>query len=133
MGYVAMSKSHHDLPCFECKAMCCRYLAMEIDRPTSKREYDQIRWFLLHRNVFVFIDHDKAWYLEFETPCEALDPDTHHCTKYDERPRICREHGEQDVPECDFHGEEPHIARFATTDEFEAYLERKGIDWRWKS
>lgn len=106
---------------------------MEIDTPTCKRDYDNIRWYLLHKDVHVFMDHEETWYLEFESPCEALDEQTHRCAKYTHRPKICREHGNEDAAECEFHSEnEPHAERFSTATEFEAYLAQKGIDWCWK-
>jgi Fe-S-cluster containining protein len=106
---------------------------MEIDEPTCKRDYDNIRWYLLHRGVHVFRDHDGAWYLEFESPCEALSDETQLCTKYEHRPKICREHGEEAAAECEFHSDdEPHDLRFSDVHEYEAYLDGQGIDWRWK-
>ncbi|MFO7870227.1 MAG: YkgJ family cysteine cluster protein [Kiritimatiellia bacterium] len=119
--------------CASCDAMCCRYVALEFDKPTSKFEYDQVRWFLMHKNVYVFIDHDGSWYVEFATDCENLQPDN-RCGAYQKRPAICREHGhaESDA-DCEFHGEgDPHRIRFGTAKEFENYLDSKGIDWRWK-
>jgi Fe-S-cluster containining protein len=118
--------------CHNCPAMCCRYVASEIDAPTSKREYDNIRWYLMHRDVFVFVDHEDDWYLEFETACENLGADN-RCQRYEERPRICREHGDTDV-DCEFHaGTEPHKIRFSTAAEFEAWLDSQGIKWRRKA
>ena len=117
--------------CDRCDAMCCRYVATEIDRPTCKRDYDNIRWYLLHRNVYVFIDHDGGWFIEFETPCECLDADG-RCARYTERPRICREHGDGAV-DCELHGETaPHVERFGSAEGFEAWLDERGIDWRWR-
>jgi len=117
--------------CRECGARCCRYLATEIDRPTCKRDYDYIRWYLLHGNVHVFADHDGDWYLEMESRCEHLGPDG-TCTNYDNRPRICRRYGADDQT-CEFLSKDaPHKVRFSTATEFEAWLEKKKIKWRFK-
>jgi len=51
---------------------CCTNVSVEMDKPTTKTEYDQIFWLLLHKNVAVYIDHEKDWLVEFETPCEEL-------------------------------------------------------------
>ena len=59
-------------PCEECGGRCCEYIAIEIDKPNTKSDYDHIRWYLIHRDVNVFIDHDRKWYIEFRTPCELL-------------------------------------------------------------
>jgi uncharacterized protein len=117
--------------CADCGARCCRYVATQIDTPTCKRDYDNIRWYLRHERVAVFIDHDHDWYLEFETPCRALGAHG-RCLAYATRPRICREHGETGEP-CEFHsGEAPHTRRFTSAAMFERYLDARGIDWRWK-
>jgi len=117
------------LPCIECKAKCCRYVGVEIGRPTCKRDYDIIRWYLLHKNVTVHIDHDNDWFVEFQTVCEELQPDS-GCRRYDKRPQICREHG-WPVGSCEFFSN-PHQHLFSTISEFESYLDELGTDWRWK-
>jgi len=120
-----------DLQCIECGARCCRYVATQIDEPSSKREYDNIRWYLLHENVSVFVDHDGDWFLEFKSDCTALGEDL-RCENYDNRPRICRKHGETRAP-CEFHAEgKPHVYEFFTSAEFEKYLDDRKIKWRWK-
>ncbi len=78
-----------DHPCFEC-AMCCTYIALEIDRPTTAKEYDYVIWYLVHRGVSIFVDWEDDWYLKFETRCKNL-TDQGLCGIYDERPIICRE------------------------------------------
>src|SRR4029453_15484817 len=30
--------------CGSCIALCCRYLALEVDRPTTPRDFDDLRW-----------------------------------------------------------------------------------------
>ncbi len=128
----AQPHKRRPVSCDACDALCCRYVATEIDRPTAKRDYDYIRWYLLHRHVAVFIDHDGSWFLEFETPCECLG-ERGRCTRYHARPRICRDHGEGAV-ECEFHGAtEPHVERFTSADAFEAWLDARGKDWRWRT
>ncbi|MFC1497841.1 YkgJ family cysteine cluster protein [Verrucomicrobiota bacterium] len=121
------------MKCINCGAKCCRYLALEIDKPNCKREFDHIRWYLKHKYVHVFIDHDASWYLEFETPCEELGSD-HLCKNYDHRPKICQDHGAEDwSEECEFHPEgEAYVERFSNAESFEEYLDKKNIDWRFK-
>ncbi len=117
--------------CEDCGARCCRYVATQIDTPTSKRDYDYLRWYLLHSHVNVFIDHGGGWFIEFETPCEQLGED-HRCTGYETRPDICRQHGIGDT-DCEFHGAtEPYKRRFKTAAALEEWLDKRGIDWRFK-
>ena len=75
--------------CDKCAALCCRYFALPIDAPTSAREYDDIRWYLVHENVFVFIEKRK-WYLGIYSRCKHLQADN-RCGIYLTRPQICRD------------------------------------------
>jgi len=88
----------------------------------------------MHRNVHVFADHDNEWFLEFEVHCENLD-DKNLCRNYEDRPKICRDHGAGDqASECEFHADgEPHKIRFSSSAEFEEWLDGRKTDWRWKN
>ena len=116
-------------PCAECGGKCCEYVAIEIDKPTSKSDYDNVRWYLAHKDVNVFIDHDKNWYIEFRSDCLEKD-ENNLCKIYKTRPKICREHGNVDG-ECEFY-DNPYLDYFTTRKEFEVYLEKKGVDWMFK-
>ena len=116
--------------CATCRAACCRYVATQIDEPDCKPDYNNVRWYLLHRDVSVFIDHSDDWYIEFATPCEALDAD-HRCSIYDQRPLLCRSHGSNDDDDCEHLGaESPYRRRFNSAREFEDYLSQQGLDWQ---
>ncbi len=117
------------LPCTECGAQCCRYVAIEIDAPKTKKQYDDVRWYLLHENIYVFIDHDGCWHIEFRTKCRALAAN-HQCTEYETRPQVCRDHG-WPIGSCEFF-DSPYKYRFHSVEEFERYLDRRKIDWRYK-
>lgn len=122
-------KRYKEPPCIACGAQCCRYVAIEIDKPTNKRDFENIRWYLLHENVYVFIDHDNVWHVEFRTKCRALGEDQ-RCHEYDTRPQLCRDHG-LPVGSCEFF-DSPYKHRFTQPEEFERYLDKKKIDWRYK-
>jgi len=89
-------------PCHEC-SHCCSYMALEIDAPTTNREYDHMRWYLSRPQVEVFIDWEGDWYLQFESNCDHLLP-SGMCGIYETRPAICRDY---DWRECEHHNEEP--------------------------
>ena len=76
--------------CEHCAAACCRYLAIEIDKPASKRDYDDIRWYLLHEGISVFVE-DGDWHLQIQTACKHLGADN-LCQFYETRPQICRDY-----------------------------------------
>ncbi len=125
-------KKKNTFSCEGCDAQCCRYIATQIDTPDCKQDYDHIRWYLLHEGVSVFTDHDGDWYLEFAGKCEALGDDN-RCLNYKDRPRICREHGEDGLADCEYHGaDSPYELRFESCRKFEQYLDEQGTKWRWK-
>lgn len=120
-------KQEYLAPCDECGGRCCRYVAIGIDRPRSKNDYDTMRWYLAHKDVNVFIDHEKNWFVEFRTPCEEQDANS-RCLIYGRRPAICRKHGNTEGG-CEFY-DTPYSEYFSSLEELESYLDSKGIDWR---
>jgi Fe-S-cluster containining protein len=93
-----VSSKQDDHPCFQC-AKCCKYVAIEIDAPTTPTEYDQIVWYLYHQKVSVFVDWDGVWHVKFDADCDNLTP-TGLCAVYDHRPAICKDF---DWRECENH------------------------------
>jgi len=84
--------------CEHCTGLCCRYIALPIDTPEDRGDFDDIRWYLLHENVAVFVE-DGQWYVSFAADCRHLLPDF-RCAIYRSRPRICREYT---TDNCDYH------------------------------
>ena len=122
------------MKCVRCEATCCRHIALEIDAPTTKREYDNIRWFLMHKDVSVYKDGDGKWTLEIATPCEFLGPD-HTCQDYENRPQICSDYPNEGTI-CEFEGDNEEKSRsvhFSNAKSFEEYLDRKKKKWRFKT
>ncbi len=76
-------------PCKKCSALCCRNIALPLDKPKSRGDYDDIRWFLTHYNVSVFVEKGD-WYINFKTLCRHLNRKTFRCEIYANRPNICR-------------------------------------------
>ncbi len=124
------TKSPDRPDCSDCDGRCCRYVAVQLDRPRSKRDYDHIRWFLLHENVAVYIDPYRRWFVEFRTPCRELQTD-HRCRRYAERPDICRTHNNGDDA-CERNEPQPYRACFSDARQFERWLDQRGVDWRFK-
>ncbi len=85
--------------CEHCTAQCCRYIALPIDTPRTPRDFDDIRWYLIHEGVSLFVE-DGTWYVAVQTRCRHLLPD-HRCGIYDTRPRVCREYS---TDQCEYHG-----------------------------
>lgn len=107
-------------PCSGC-SNCCEYVSLQIDRPRSLQDYDHIFWYLLHRDIWVYIDEENDWYVQFNTPCEKLE--NRRCSYYERRPSICRDY----EPEtCVRYGEgAPEKFLFKNEDDFFRYLEKK--------
>jgi uncharacterized protein len=82
-----ISKSNDNL-CEKCTGRCCRYFAFEIDKPRARRDFDDIRWFLLHEDTMIFVE-EGDWYIQLNRKCKALMPDN-RCGIYEQRPSICR-------------------------------------------
>lgn len=85
--------------CEHCTAACCRYVAVPLDRLRTVRDYDDVRWYLMHQGVSVFVE-DGDWYIQFQTRCKNLAADN-RCGIYTTRPAICRDYQPGD---CDYAG-----------------------------
>lgn len=117
--------------CISCQGKCCKHVALEIDTPTCKRDYDNIRWYLMHENIYVFKDEDGSWTLEFLTKCKNLNEDF-MCSIYQKRPKLCREYPGKDL-RCEYIGDDlPYEKLFTCPEDLEQYLENRNIDWKWK-
>ena len=81
-------------PCKDCGGKCCKYFALQIDTPRGKRDFENLRWYLAHKDVCIYVEKRK-WFLEIKNPCRYLTED-HKCSIYSDRPLICREHSAYD-------------------------------------
>jgi len=110
-------------PCEGCHAPCCRYFALQIDTPTSKADFENIRWYLCHEGTRVYVEKGK-WYLEVASRCRHLDANN-RCRIYPRRPTICRDH---DPQTCEATGLElAHEREFRNDAELARY-----VAWRWR-
>ncbi|HLC87019.1 MAG TPA: YkgJ family cysteine cluster protein [Candidatus Nanoarchaeia archaeon] len=112
--------------CEGCNSKCCRYVAVEIDIPEDLEDFENIRWYVSHKNINVFVDEDGKWYVEFLTECEFLNEDN-LCKIYSKRPKICMEY---DHDECTFNNEYSEALTFTSLEDIDSYLEKKfGQSW----
>ncbi len=106
--------------CAKCGGKCCKYFCFEIDEPTDYEEFEDIRWYILHKGATVHLD-EGDWYISIENRCKALDKEN-RCTIYDERPLICRQYTEDD---CDHTmGDYGYTAEFKTPEDVEEYARK---------
>lgn len=105
--------------CDRCTALCCRYFALQIDEPETPEQFDDIRWYLMHEAVHIFVE-DGEWYLSVQSRCQNL-LDDNRCGVYEDRPRVCREYT---TDNCDYHvGEYDYEQYFTSAEQLEAYAQ----------
>jgi len=103
---------------------CCSYVAIQLDDPEDQDDIENIKWYLAHKNVRVYIDDELDWYVQFLTRCEYLNDDN-QCIFYltgqeKERPAICQNHSST---ECEMSGlEEDEEFSFENMDDFNEFL-----------
>lgn len=102
--------------CDYCTAKCCRYFSLAIDRPERPRDFDYLRWYLLHDQATVFTEGDD-WYLLVHTTCKHLRGDN-RCGIYETRPQICRDYT---TKECEFDDNYTFDRYFETPEQIAEY------------
>lgn len=109
--------------CLPACSLCCRYVAIPIDPPTSRSSIEQMRWMVSHKDVWLYADDEGEWFVQFITPCEELDLVRNRCGIYEDRFSVCRLHG---VASCEATlGEGTEARFFRSLREFDAYLESR--------
>ena len=104
--------------CSYCTAKCCHYFALPIDTPEELRDFEYLRWYLLHDRASVFID-EGTWYLMVHTTCKHL-RDDHLCGIYETRPQICREYS---TDNCEYEEDWTYEKYFETPEQIFEYAE----------
>jgi Fe-S-cluster containining protein len=87
-----LSETRRQVPCLTC-ALCCTYVAVEIDGPSSVRAATDILWYLYHGGVSIYVD-DDGWMVQIDTRCRHLGDDN-KCGVYETRPIMCRSYDEK--------------------------------------
>jgi Fe-S-cluster containining protein len=114
-----MSKKNQ---CERCDGQCCRYFALPLDTPEDRDDHDDIRWYLCHKDVTVFVE-EGDWYVNVKNACRHLSRKDHTCKIYDHRPKICRGYSHD---ECDFvEGDYEYDLHFTTDKQMEEYIKVK--------
>ncbi len=119
-----------DKSCFGCGAKCCKYVAMEIDTPEDREDFENIRWYVAHENIRVFVEEDETWNIEFVTKCKYLDGE--RCSIHEDynkdakirRPKICKEFN---VDICPQYNEYREKYSFENVEDVDEYMLREGI------
>ena len=110
------------IQCEKCTGLCCRYFALPIETPEDKEDYDDIRWYLCHNDVTVFVEDDD-WYVNVKNKCKNLSEKDYRCKIYDTRPKICRGYKTAD---CDLiEGEYDYELHFTCDNDMAEYMRIK--------
>lgn len=104
--------------CDHCTAKCCHYFALAIDEPVNRRDFDFLRWYLLHDRASVFVEGED-WYLLVHTTCKHLQDD-HRCGIYETRPQICRDYT---TDECEFEDDWCYEKYFESPEQIDEYAD----------
>jgi uncharacterized protein len=104
--------------CNHCTAKCCHYFALAIEEPVNRKDFDFIRWYLLHDRATVFVD-DESWYLLVHTTCKHLQAN-YRCGIYETRPQICREYT---TDACEFEDDWCYEKYFETPEQIDEYAD----------
>jgi Fe-S-cluster containining protein len=108
--------------CGKCTGLCCRYFALPIETPEDKGDYNDILWYLCHKNITVFVE-DGDWYINVKNTCKHLSEKDHRCRIYKKRPRICRGYR---MADCDYaEGEYDFELHFTSDTQMEEYIKIK--------
>jgi Fe-S-cluster containining protein len=110
------------IQCDKCDGLCCRYFALPIEDPEDWDDFDDIRWYLCHENIDVFLE-DGDWYMNVRNKCKHLSEKDYKCDMYEKRPKICRGYK---MADCDYtsadYGYELH---FKNDRQMEEYMKIK--------
>lgn len=117
-------------PFDQCKkclpAKCCLYIALEIDEPETRSDFEYLLWKISHRNVSAYV-YRKKWHLRFASRCKFLSKEN-TCDIYDKRPKVCRDHS---IDECEYHGEDYGFKHyFKTYNQLLKYIREEYPRWR---
>ncbi len=108
------------ITCKDCNGDCCRKLAVQIDTPKTKRDFEDIKWYLYHEGISVYIDNEGDWLVQLPSRCTHLKRDG-KCAIYERRPPVCRE---AKVSECERNIKETRVL-FSKPEDIEKYLKKK--------
>jgi Fe-S-cluster containining protein len=104
--------------CDYCTAKCCKYFALPLETPTTREDFDYLRWYLLHDAATVFVE-EGTWYLLVHTACKHLAADN-RCRIYETRPQICRDYSTHN---CEYEDSWVYDHYFETAEQVEEYVE----------
>ena len=92
-GAANGASSGANVQCTSC-GLCCTYVVLDIDPPTTLDGATTALWYLYHPGISLYTA-DGDWMVQFDSRCKFLEADN-RCAIYETRPQICREFDERD-------------------------------------
>lgn len=89
-----------------------------METPTERKDFENIRWFMLHGHVTVFVD-SGTWFLCVHNRCDHLRPDN-LCGIYETRPQICRDYTTE---KCEYDNDGVYDQLFETPEQIQEYAD----------
>ncbi len=106
--------------CNKCGGECCKKLAFLIDKPKTKADFEDMKWYLYHKGVEIYIDNEGDWMVQVPVKCSYLDKNW-KCTIYAKRPPICRD---SKLEDCEKNTNEMDVV-FKTVKDLEKYMNKR--------
>jgi len=113
--------------CSYCSAKCCRYYALAIETPTTRDDFDHLRWYLMHGRAALFVE-DETWYLMVYNDCKHLRTDN-LCAAYEDRPKICQAYK---TDNCEYDDDACYDKFFESPEQVWEYAEAVLPPARWR-
>jgi Fe-S-cluster containining protein len=104
--------------CEYCTGKCCKYFALPIETPATRKDFDFMRWYLVHEGATVFVE-DGSWYLMVHARCKHLMSDN-RCSTYETRPQICRDYTTE---KCEYEDDWVYEKYFEAAEQVAEYAE----------
>ena len=102
--------------CDKCDGECCKNIAIQIENPETKEDFEDLKWYLYHEGLIVYIDNEDDWLVQIPIKCKFLEKGK--CMIYDKRPPICKN---SEVSNCEKNIKEAKII-FKNDEDVENYI-----------
>jgi hypothetical protein len=106
----------------ECKGRCCRYITIAIPAPKRKVDFDELGWFLAHRNISIYVEA-RRWHVEVQNRCKHLGKNN-LCTAYGNRPGVCRDY---EADSCEYPVRPVHTLHFESREAFDSWRAQRTL------
>lgn len=106
---------------------CCNHVSLEIDKPETMKDFDQLLWKVSHKQVEIYKDEGNWYLLVSQVACDHLLP-TRACGIYEKRPMLCREYSNE-YCEFDSPAEESFDLYFPDYQSLDIYCRKRFKNW----